>query len=128
MLEAGGAVALPDIAAAAADSAAGIGADESEAAPPEKKPHKFWIGVISGATLIGSAWNSFGDGANQKFHFTNEGWLGQNTYAGGGDKASHVVSYYIVAKLLSGRVHGARHEEGRRAPFSARAFRSWPAS
>ncbi|HTY43137.1 MAG TPA: DUF2279 domain-containing protein [Thermoanaerobaculia bacterium] len=78
-------------------------ADEASAeAPPPKKVHSFWIGAVSGATLIGSAWNSFGDGPNQKWHFTKEGWLGQNTYAGGGDKASHVVSYYIVAKLLTG--------------------------
>jgi len=71
--------------------------------PPEvKRPHTFWIGVVSFLTLAGSARNSFGDGPNQKFHFTNEGWFGQNTYAGGGDKASHFVSYYIVARLLTG--------------------------
>ncbi len=84
----------PAAVAAAAD-------DETVAAPPPRV-HTFWIGAVSAATLIGSAWNSFGDGPNEKWHFTREGWLGQNTYAGGGDKASHVVSYYIVAKLLSG--------------------------
>ncbi|HTR01998.1 MAG TPA: DUF2279 domain-containing protein [Thermoanaerobaculia bacterium] len=78
------------------------GEEESAGAPAPQKVHSFWIGVVSGATLIGSAWNSFGDGPNQKWHFTREGWFGQNTYAGGGDKASHVVSYYIVAKLLTG--------------------------
>jgi hypothetical protein len=83
---------------AAVTAAAG---DDSVAAPPPRV-HTFWIGAVSAATLIGSAWNSFGDGPNEKWHFTREGWLGQNTYAGGGDKASHVVSYYIVAKLLSG--------------------------
>lgn len=72
-------------------------------APPEAKgPHTFWIAVVSGATIVGSAYNSFGDGDSQEWHFTNEGWLGQNTYAGGGDKASHFVSYYIVGKLLTG--------------------------
>ncbi len=76
-------------------------ADAGEPAPTVKKPHTFWIGVVSFATLLGSAYNSFGDGPNQKFHFTNEGWFGQNTYAGGGDKASHFVSYYIVGKLLT---------------------------
>lgn len=77
------------------------GAGETVAEPP-RKVHSFWIGAISVATLAGSAWNSFGDGPNEKFHFTREGWIGQNTYAGGGDKASHVVSYYIVAKILTG--------------------------
>ncbi len=98
VLQDGGAApsALPDLAdALAAES-------DPPADAPEKKVHSFWIGVASGATLVGSAWNSFGDGPNQKWHFTREGWLGQNTYAGGGDKASHVVSYYIVAKLLAG--------------------------
>jgi hypothetical protein len=77
------------------------GPDETDVAPP-RKVHTFWIGAISVATLAGSAWNSFGDGPNEKWHFTREGWIGQHTYAGGGDKASHVVSYYIVAKILSG--------------------------
>jgi hypothetical protein len=77
------------------------GAEETLAVPP-RKVHSFWIRAISVATLAGSAWNSFGDGPNQRFHFTREGWFGQHTYAGGGDKASHVVSYYIVAKILTG--------------------------
>ena len=97
VLEEGGVVAAPspDLALDAAE------ADDSIAEPP-RKVHTFWIGAMSTATLIGSAWNSFGDGPNQKWHFTREGWLGQHTYAGGGDKASHVVSYYIVAKILTG--------------------------
>ena len=67
-----------------------------------EKPKIVWISVVTFATFAGSAWNSFGDGKSQKFHFTNEGFFGQNTYAGGNDKASHFVSYYIVAKLISG--------------------------
>lgn len=102
VLESGGVIAPPDLAAAAAEPGVDLADDEADVTPPEKTPHKFWIGVVSGATLIGSAWNSFGDGPNHRFHFTNEGWFGRYTYAGGGDKASHVVSYYIVAKLLSG--------------------------
>jgi hypothetical protein len=102
VLEAGGATAASrayDFIEAARIAAA---ADESEPAERIRKPHTFWIGVVSFATIAGSAYNSFGDGANQKWHFTNEGWIGQNTYAGGGDKASHFVSYYIVGKLLAG--------------------------
>ncbi|HKD16605.1 MAG TPA: hypothetical protein VKG23_01965, partial [Thermoanaerobaculia bacterium] len=86
VLEAGGAVDPPALAASNADFGTGLDADETEESPPEKKPHKFWIGVVSGATLIGSAWNSFGDGPSRQFHFTNEGWFGRYTYAGGGDK------------------------------------------
>ena len=58
--------------------------------------------MVSCATLAGSAYNSFSDGPSQKFHFTNEGFIGQHTYAGGADKASHFVSYWMVAKLLTG--------------------------
>jgi hypothetical protein len=80
---------------------AAAGGDE-EATAESAKPKTVWIAAVAFATLAGSAYNSFGDGPNRRFHFTNEGFFGQYTYAGGGDKASHFVSYYIVAKLLSG--------------------------
>ncbi|HTO88310.1 MAG TPA: DUF2279 domain-containing protein [Thermoanaerobaculia bacterium] len=70
------------------------------------QPKVFWITTISVMAIAGSAYNSFGDGPNQKYHFTNEGWFGQNTYAGGGDKASHIASFYSVARLLTS-VYGA---------------------
>ena len=84
-------------------------APETEAGTPaggpsgaEATPKVFWIGAVTAATLAGSAYNSFSDGPSQRFHFTDEGFFGQHTYAGGGDKASHFVSYYVVAKLLTG--------------------------
>lgn len=89
-------IALDDPAAAAQEGAAAV-----PSAPEVPKVHTFWIGVVSVATIGGSAYNSFFDGPNYPWHFTREGWFGQNTYAGGGDKASHFVSYYIVGKLLS---------------------------
>ncbi len=88
---------------AAPDLGAGLLAAAEEArSAPEARPHTFWIGMVALATLAGSAYNSFTDGPNERFHFTNEGFFGQHTYAGGADKASHFVSYYVVAKLLSG--------------------------
>lgn len=85
----------------------GIGAAKpskvDDVVPTEgRRPHSFWIGLVSFGVVAGSAYNSFWDGPDQKFHFTNEGFFGQNTYAGGADKASHFVDYYIVAKLLTG--------------------------
>jgi len=74
----------------------------SVSSPPEKKPKTLWIAVVTAATFAGSAYNSFTDGPSRQFHFTNEGFFGRYTYAGGNDKASHFVSYYIVAKLMSG--------------------------
>jgi uncharacterized protein YfiM (DUF2279 family) len=92
--------------AARAGAMAAAGEPDTAAPAAPKKPKTFWIGFASFITVAGSAVNSFGDGRNQKFHFTNEGWFGQYTYAGGGDKASHFVSYYIV-----GRLAGAVNEE-----------------
>jgi hypothetical protein len=73
----------------------------AESAPAEPKLQKIWIGVVTLGTLGGSAYNSFGDGPSQAFHFTNEQWFGRTTYVGGGDKASHFVSYNAVSRLLT---------------------------
>ena len=64
-------------------------------------PQTFWAGVISLAAMTGSALNSFDDGPNEKFHLTSERWFQSDTYVGGGDKASHFVSYNIVSKELA---------------------------
>jgi hypothetical protein len=80
-------------------AAAPEGAAVSPDAPKQKT---FWIALATAGVLGGAAYNSFFDGERQKFHFTDEGYFGQNTYAGGGDKASHFVSFYIVTKLMSG--------------------------
>jgi Predicted periplasmic lipoprotein (DUF2279) len=73
----------------------------AEVAAPIPRPRRFWIGIVSFGTVAGSAYNSFTDDGGESFHFTNEGWFGKNTYAGGGDKASHLVSFYAVARLLT---------------------------
>ena len=93
----------PSLDAGCPDPTGGADASEGESgvASPER-PKTFWIGAVTLATLAGSAYNSFSDGPSQTFHFTDEGFFGRNTYAGGGDKASHFVSYYVVAKLLTG--------------------------
>ncbi len=70
------------------------------AAPPPEPKHVFILLASVGA-VAGSALNSFTDGPHESFHFTNEGYFGRNTYAGGGDKASHIVSYYGVSRLLT---------------------------
>lgn len=85
------AIRAEDVVIAAGEIVAGL--------PP--RPKKVWIGLVTVATVLGSAYNSFSDGKSQRFHFTNEEWFGRNTYAGGGDKASHLVSYNVVARLLT---------------------------
>jgi hypothetical protein len=81
-------------------------AAQSVSATPEKKPKKFWITAVSVTTVLGSAANSFTDGPSQKFHFLNEAFFSEDTYAGGADKASHFASYYIVAQLLGNVYEG----------------------
>jgi uncharacterized protein YfiM (DUF2279 family) len=51
--------------------------------------------------MMGGAINAVTDGPHHTFHFTNEGWFGPNTYAGGADKASHFVDYTILSKELA---------------------------
>jgi len=75
---------------------------DASAAPAVKKPKWIPIAGLSLLAIGGSYYNARSDGPQYPWHFTREGWFGQNTYAGGGDKASHFVSYYIVGKLMSG--------------------------
>jgi uncharacterized protein YfiM (DUF2279 family) len=57
--------------------------------------------AVSAGALAGGAINAISDGHHESFHFTNEGWFGRNTYAGGADKASHFVDYTILSKELT---------------------------
>lgn len=69
---------------------------------PARRPRTTLIGIASVLAVGGSAYNAFSDGPSQSFHFTNEGFFGRNTYVGGGDKASHFVSYYGVSRIMTG--------------------------
>lgn len=48
-----------------------------------------------GVTAAGLA-TAFRDGRLRPFRFTDEGWFGSGTYAGGADKAAHFVNYTIL--------------------------------
>ena len=56
--------------------------------------------MLAAVPVLGElAWwrgNEHGD-----FHFTDEGWFGRDTYAGGADKASHFFFGYMVSRELS---------------------------
>lgn len=69
---------------------------------PARRPRPLLITIAAAGTVAGSVWDSVGDGPHQKFHFTDEGFFDPGTYAGGGDKASHLVSYNAVARLMTG--------------------------
>jgi hypothetical protein len=61
--------------------------------------------VLSGAVLLSvpvvgevTWWRNE---ETERFHRTNEGWFGRETYAGGADKASHTVGGYIISRELA---------------------------
>jgi hypothetical protein len=60
-----------------------------------------WAGLISAGIVGGTAVNSFTDDYQGGFHVTNEGWFAEDAYVGGADKASHFVSYEIIARELA---------------------------
>jgi len=78
---------------------------EPRYAEPEfgsRPPSKILTFGIAAGVAAGSAMNAVVlENPNRSFHFTDEGWFGKNTYAGGADKASHYVDFYIISKELS---------------------------
>ena len=72
-------------------------------APP---PKKFWnttTTLWTTAALLGGVGQSIGAPIHygtRPWHFTNEGWFGYDTYAGGADKVSHFVVSSGVSRLL----------------------------
>jgi predicted lipoprotein DUF2279 len=78
-------------------------ADESE--PTEQQDavrgHRWlWAGLISGGMVAGTTLNSLTDAPTGGYKVAHEGWFGENTYVGGADKASHFVSFEIIAREL----------------------------
>jgi len=86
----------------AADAFESPVAEGSISPPPEKAPlNKAWGFAIQGAVIAGALLNTLSETPHQSFHFANEKWFGPTTYAGGADKASHFVDYYIIAKEMA---------------------------
>jgi len=86
--------------------AALVDAAEGAAAAPPRKPllsgKTLWLtlGVFAAIPIVGELvwWKGNEKGS---FHFTNEGWFGKGTYAGGADKASHFTFGYIASRELA---------------------------
>src|SRR5689334_16624300 len=88
----------------------GGAADDSQEPPPPAEvkppPKKFWNStttIWTGVALLGGVGQGIGApikyGTNS-WHFTNEGWFGYDTYAGGADKVSHFIISSGVSRLL----------------------------
>ena len=59
------------------------------------------IGGIAATVGIYGMNNWWEDGFSGSFRTVDEGWFGQNTYAGGADKAGHIYFTYVGARLLA---------------------------
>lgn len=70
------------------------------AAPTFWRRPVFWAGLVSVGVVAGCAANSFLDNPQGEFRVEDEGWFGEDTYAGGADKASHFVSFELLAREL----------------------------
>jgi uncharacterized protein YfiM (DUF2279 family) len=84
---------------------AGIGGGGSDIA--ESGPSPVWLqyrapiaSAVALGVVTGSAFHAFSETPHKSFHFTNEGFFGEDTYAGGADKASHFVDFAVLSKEL----------------------------
>ncbi|MBE0607419.1 MAG: DUF2279 domain-containing protein [Deltaproteobacteria bacterium] len=68
------------------------------------------IGITVGAYGMNKWWK---DGFSGSFHTTDEGWFGQDTYAGGGDKVGHAFFSYTGARLLTRVFEAVGNDPGR---------------
>lgn len=61
--------------------------------------------LLASGTAVGAAaggfLNAYTETPHHSFRFTDEGFFGRTTYAGGADKASHFVDYSIISKELA---------------------------
>ncbi len=68
-------------------------------------------GTLAVAIYGTQAWWS--DGLTSDFGFTNEGWFGQDTYAGGADKLAHGYTGYAATRLFARGLEWAGNDVGR---------------
>lgn len=72
--------------------------------------------VIGGITAVVGYYgtnNWWKDGFSGSFQTVDEGWFGQDTYAGGADKAGHIYFTYTGARLLTRAFEAVGNDPGR---------------
>lgn len=67
-----------------------------------KKDRRWLVLGGFGVAFLGLEYAAFWSSANvnDDFQFREEGWFGRYTYAGGADKASHIVGGYITGRIV----------------------------
>ena len=77
-----------------------IAADRTEHALLSGRTLWLTVGVIGSVPIVGElAW--WKGNQHGSFHFTDEGWFGRDTYAGGADKASHLFFGSMASRELT---------------------------
>lgn len=76
-----------------------------------------WGGVGTVLTYGATVW--WKDGSSGGFRTTNEGWFGQDTYAGGADKLGHAYSTYAGTRLLTSAFEWAGNDRDNAIALSA---------
>ena len=71
------------------------------------------IGGIAAVVGFYGANTWWKDGFDGSFDTVDEGWFGQDTYAGGADKAGHIYFTYTGARLLARAFEAVGNEPGR---------------
>jgi hypothetical protein len=77
------------------ESAAGSSTQPQKSLAAEALPYLIPVGMVAAGLVT-----SLTDSPLRGFRFTNEGWFGAGTYAGGADKAGHFVNYTILSREL----------------------------
>ena len=79
-----------------------------------RTPSRLGLALVTSGVLIGSAVSALDVGhARESFHFANERWFQEDTYAGGDDKASHFVFYNGLSRQLGVALQNMGYEKDR---------------
>ncbi|HTO87894.1 MAG TPA: DUF2279 domain-containing protein [Thermoanaerobaculia bacterium] len=84
-----------------------------------KTPSRLGLTLVTAGVLVGSAVSALDVGhAREGFHFANERWFQEDTYAGGDDKASHFVFYNGLSRQLGVALQNMGYEKDRAITMS----------
>jgi hypothetical protein len=84
-----------------------------------KTPNRLGLVLVTAGVLVGSAVSALDVGhVREGFHFANERWFQEDTYAGGDDKASHFVFYNGLSRQLGVALQNMGYEKDRAITIS----------
>ena len=89
------------------------GFENYEASTFVNQTSDIWVDV-SGILALNLYYGMSSDGwGSQKFHYENEGWFGEDTYALGMDKVGHAYGTYLYTEYFTQRIaHSSNNPQG----------------